>query len=112
MKVYAYTCQPVDYDWDVMIDFHDYVTSVEVGHFKSETPKEKLLEILCRGTSIAKYFEGDFAVSPKITFIPDNECRMQIVIMWKQGNNGSTFAVSDRPILSLEQIDVEKEVSE
>ncbi len=59
---------------------------------------QELLDFFNQAVQIAEnygHFEGDFREGPYISALPDpdsGEC--QIIIMWKQNNNGVTFIAS------------------
>ena len=97
-KVYIYTMHPIDNEWDHLLSLSDYVKKSYDGINEGKNA----INLFAVGCKFAELFEGDIAQGPCITFIPKDDYGMQLVILWKQSNNGSSFAASYEPILSLE----------
>lgn len=99
MSVYIYSCPPMDLYWKNCPDYLDFLKTLGNYDYKN------YLNLMVVAIKNAICFEGDFAVKPVLMTIPTHDCEPQVVIAWKQGNNGTTFYASYEPILSLYEID-------
>lgn len=104
-RVYIYTILPIDNEWEHLVKLSDYVKK----SFDETDEGRDAINLFSVGCKFAKYFEGDIACGPCVTFIPKDDYGMQLVVVWKQSNNGTSFAASYQPIISLElSEDIEK----
>ena len=104
MTAYIYTIGPIDAEWDYLMPLSDYLRKIDTAEAQS------VLKLLAVGVRNAEHFEGDISQGPAVTFLPIDDYGMQVVVLWKQGSDGTTFAVSRCPVSTLESENIEKVV--
>jgi len=102
-ELHVYSTGPIDI-WDGWIPMLHFLSvpipNYDVSEFTHAHLNERseLVHRFCQACQLARSigWEGDFRQGPYVSAIPagDSECHSELLIAWKQDNNGTTFIAS------------------
>lgn len=102
-KLYVYSIDPIDY-WPGWYQEADYLKSVqEYDEIPGASFADEYHALKKRALAAADSagWEGDIREGPFVAGLPSTGGEVQVLIAWKQDNNGTTFIVSPVPLEHL-----------
>ena len=107
-KLYIYATPPID-DWEAFRPFREWVLSIGsephvYGLWDRAIGYHQILDVAMRLAKDFAGWEGDFEsvqVCPDLN-LKDSNCP-DLILLWKQDNNGTTFIASPSPLDSQKE---------
>ena len=109
-RIFYYSILPLDFGWKTMPTAEEYRAlllkdfSHDLSHAADAIQDFNTFINAClQGAADSTHWENDFREEPRVIVMP-GETEPLLAIIWKQGNNGTTFVASQMQMPWLDEI--------
>lgn len=113
LKLFTYAIAPIDFYWEFLVKVEDHAAMLaaaeareQVKGVQEEFARDGLAGFLAAWDDAQQAarqagWEGDFAQSPRVFWLPTTDHEFSFGFVVKQDNNGTTFVMSPVPLPHL-----------